>query len=173
MGEPLRVDLDLSPSDEEYKVDEIDSKGREMSDPETVDYELPLATREDPRDSNLDTDFGTLDDLISARPEMSVLYIPELKKNFYIRTLTGLEVDAYRTSITVGKGQNQSVNQRGMRAKLAVIALGNPDGTRMLTDKDIPMVQSWPSRILERIFDRARKFNGLTDEDTDEEKGNS
>jgi len=121
----------------------------------------------------MDSEFGTLDDLNSLRPAMSILHIPEVGKKFYIRSLTGLEVDAYRSSIMVGKGQNVTVNQRGMRAKLVVLALGKPDGTRMLTDKDISVVQTWPSAILERIFDRARKFNGLTDEDTDDDKGNS
>lgn len=126
-----------------------------------------------PENDGLDSEFGTLDDFNAFRPEMSVLYIPEIGKKFYIRSLTGLEVDAYRSSIMVGKGQNITVNQRGMRAKLVVLALGNPDGTRMLGDRDIATVQKWPSSVLERIFDRARKFNGLTDEDTDDEKGNS
>lgn len=135
-----------------------------------------LDTRANPADTHLDASIGSLEDLkslVASRPTMSELYIPELDKKFYIRSLTGQEVDAYRSSIMIGKGQNQTVNQRGMRAKLAVLSLGNPDGSRMLTDRDASMVQAWPSRILERIFDRSRKFNGLTDEDTDEEKGNS
>jgi hypothetical protein len=136
-----------------------------------LDFTLDSSSR--PQDNQLDSEFGSLDELNAIRPEMSVLYIPEVKKNFWIRSLTGLEVDAYRSSITVGKGQNTTVNQRGMRAKLVVLALGKEDGTRMLTDKDIQTVQTWPSAVLERIFDRARKFNGLTDTDTDDEKGNS
>lgn len=126
-----------------------------------------------PADMHLNADFGTLDDLNTVRPQMSELFIPEVGKKFYIRTLTGQEVDAYRTSIMIGRGQNMTVNQRGMRAKLVVLSLGNPDGSRMLTDKDASMVQSWPSSVLERIFDRSRKFNGLTEDDTDDEKGNS
>lgn len=132
-----------------------------------------LEVKESPEDFTIDTEFGTIDELNSLRPEMSTLFIPEVQKKFNIRSLTGLEVDAYRSSIMVGKGNNISVNQRGMRAKLIVLALANPDGSRMLTDKDVRMVQEWPSSVLERIFDRARKFNGLTDEDTDDDKGNS
>lgn len=138
-----------------------------------IEEDINLDTKEQVDVAPLNTEFGSLDDLNSARPEMSVLYIPEVGKKFYIRSLTGLEVDAYRSSIMVGKGQNITVNQRGMRAKLIVLALGNPDGSRMLTDGQTKDVQQWPSSILERIFDRARKFNGLTDEDTDDDKGNS
>lgn len=138
-----------------------------------IEEDINLDTKEQADVAPLNTEFGSLDDLNSIRPEMSVLYIPEVGKKFYIRSLTGLEVDAYRSSIMVGKGQNITVNQRGMRAKLIVLALGNPDGSRMLTDGQTKDVQQWPSAILERIFDRARKFNGLTDEDTDDDKGNS
>jgi hypothetical protein len=140
---------------------------------EFPEQETPLVSAVDPSDLVLDTDFGTLDDLKSSRPTLSELFIPEIGKKYYIRTLTGQEVDAYRTSIMIGKGQNQSVNQRGMRAKLVVLSLGNSDGSRMLSDRDTAMVQTWPSKILERIFDRSRNFNGLAETDTDEEKGNS
>lgn len=145
-----------------------------MSD-STQEPDFVLDTKENPEDLQINStvQYGGLDDLLALRPTLSELYIPEVQKTFYIRTLNGHEVDVYRTSITVGKGQNQTVNQRGMRAKLVVMALGNADGTRMLTDKDTMVVQQWPSKVLERIFDRARKFNGLTDEDTDDEKGNS
>lgn len=116
---------------------------------------------------------GTLEDILAYRPKTSLLYIQELGKNFHIRTLNGDEVDRYRSSLMRGRGQNVTVEQRGMRAKLIVLALGNPDGSRMLTDKDTDKVQEWPAKVMERIFDRARKFNGLTEEDTDDEKGNS
>lgn len=119
-----------------------------------------------------DVEFGTLDDLKASKPGLSVLVIPELKKKFYIRTLNGNEVDRYRSSLTTGKGNNITMVQRGMRAKLVVLALGNPDGSRMLDDKQTTEVQSWPSIVLERIFDRARKWNGLVETDTDD-AGNS
>lgn len=145
-----------------------------MSD-STVTDDAELDSRTNPADLQISTvvEYGSLDDLKSLRPTVSELFIPEIGKTFYIRTMNGNEVDTYRTSITSGKGANITVNQRGMRAKLIVLALGNADGTRMLTDKDVSTVQEWPSKVLERMFDRARKFNGLTEEDTDDEKGNS
>ena len=180
---PLRVDGGHYPVDVDATVSTgyvtyqsfVASEGREMRDDilQSNDPDVPLDSTVNPEDYHLDAEFGTLDDLNKVRPVMSALFIPEVNKRFWIRTLTGQEVDTYRSSITVGKGANTSVNQRGMRAKLVVLSLGNPDGSRMLTDKDVQMVQGWPSAILEQIFDRSRKFNKLTEEDTDEEKGNS
>lgn len=121
----------------------------------------------------LETTFATEDDLFASRPRFDVLYIPELERNVRIRYMTGKEVDAYRQSVTIGTGQNMTINQKGMRAKLAVLALANADGSRMFKDTDIHRVGTWESMVLERIFDRARKINGLTNDDTDTEEGNS
>lgn len=121
----------------------------------------------------LDAAFATPDDFFNVAPPLSELWIPEMGRKVYIRFLNGKEVDAYRQSITVGRGQNITIDQRGMRAKLAVLALANSDASRMFADKDAGRVATWPAIVLERIFDRARKINGMTDEDTDDEKGKS
>lgn len=121
----------------------------------------------------LDAAFAIPEDFFSVAPPLNELWIPEMGRKVHIRFLTGREVDAYRQSIIVGKGQNITVNQRGMRAKLAVLALAKPDGSRMFADTDVHRVATWPGIILERIFDRARKINGLTEENTDDEQGNS
>lgn len=121
----------------------------------------------------MDTGFATEEDFFSTVSPIDVLYVPELKRNVRIRRATGKEIDAYRQSITIGTGQNLSVNQRGMRAKLAVLTLANADGSRMFADTDIHRLGQWSAIVLERIFDRARKVNGLTETDTDAEEGKS
>lgn len=121
-------------------------------------------------DAPLDADFATPDDFFNVAPPLDELWAPELGRKVRLRILSGKEADAYRASIIIGRGQNISVDQRGMRAKLAVLALANPDGSRMFKDADVPKVMTWPSVLLERIFDRARKINGLTERDTDDEK---
>lgn len=123
-------------------------------------------------DEHLDADFVVPSDFMNFHPEVESFYVKELGKKVRLRVLTGREVDAYRTGITVGKGQNVSVNLKGMRAKLAVLALANADGSRMFEDRDVNTVLGWPSMVLERIFDRARSMNGLTDNATDTEQGN-
>lgn len=140
------------------------------------DQDLEMHLAEDPNDLSLsvsEATLGTLEDLKMFQPTVSEILIPEINKKFFIRTLDGREVDAYRASLITGKGANQTVNQRGMRSKLIILSLSDQHGNRLLSDNDAAMVQKWPARILERLFDRSRKFNGISDQDTDDEKGNS
>lgn len=141
---------------------------RVLDDEAAVAYDVADDQIEHNGDVPLDTSSGTADDLFSVKPPLDKLYIPEVGKHFFVRVCDAREIDVYRRSITVGKGTNTSLNQMGMRAKLAVLALANPDGSRMFADGDVGRLQKLPAIVLERIFDRARKINGLTDEDTDE-----
>lgn len=121
----------------------------------------------------LDAEYATPDDLFSTvAPKVEEIWVPELGKKVRIRAITGKERDAYEQSMTVGRGANQSVNMRNARAKLAALAIANPDGTRMFKDVDAGRLGDLPALALERIFDRARKMGGLTNEDMDELTGN-
>lgn len=138
----------------------------------------PVLFGDDPEDKSpvvleSEVDFVTLEELASAKPGLKILVIPEIHGKVRIRTLNGAEVDRYRSSITTGKGPNQTLNQRGMRAKLVVLSLANEDGSRMLQDNEANKLQQWPSIVLERIFDASRKWNGLTETDSDTDSGNS
>lgn len=117
--------------------------------------------------------FASLSDFVASDLKLDVFYIKEIGKSVRLRYLTAAEVDRYRQSLIVGKGNNIQINQRGARAKLAVLALANEDGTRLLADRDIPEVMKWHSIILERISDRVKAKNGITDDDMGvDESGN-
>jgi hypothetical protein len=109
--------------------------------------------------------FASAADFSSSVLELDTFYIKEIGKHVRLRYLTAGEVDRYRQSLIVGRGNNIQINQRGSRAKLAVMALANEDGTRLFQDRDIPEVMKWHSVILERISDRVKAKNGITDED--------
>ena len=150
--------------------------------PRTTGEETPITydagAPETPLRSDLDGspfDVGDADpaDFTSIKPTVSKLYIPEMGKNVYVRMLDGRERDAYEASIITGKGQNKDVNMRGARARLAALCLAYPDGRRMFADDQVKDLNAMPAPVLERIFDRARKFNALTGEDTDAAEGNS
>jgi hypothetical protein len=116
------------------------------------------------RDSLSPLDIASEADLFAAKLVAEPLYVAELGKSVLLRYMDGFEVDRYRKWITTGKGANMSVNIQGMRAKLAVFAIAKPDGSRMFADADVHRIMNWPSIILERITDKARKMNGLTED---------
>lgn len=109
--------------------------------------------------------FASVADFASSALQLDTFYIKEINKYVRLRYLTASEVDRYRQSLIIGKGNNIQINQKGARAKLAVMALANEDGTRLFSDRDIPEVMKWHSIILERIADRVKAKNGITDED--------
>ncbi len=113
----------------------------------------------------LDTAFAVPDDFFKVDLAVDHFYIPEMQRKVRLRYLTAKEVDAYRQSLIIGRGNNIQINQRGARAKLAVMALANEDGSRMFRDADVNQVMRWHSIILERIADRVKSKNGITDED--------
>lgn len=120
----------------------------------------------------LDTAFALPSDFLSFEQKLDVFYVPEMQRNVRLRTLNAREVDSYRQSMLVGRGTNIQVNQRGARAKLAVMAIANEDGSRMFTDKDVNGVMNWPSIVLERLSDRIKKKNGITDDDMGDDAKN-
>lgn len=133
----------------------------------------PVMTRSDPPERfdgpPLVVEYATPDDLFATvETRTEELWIPELGKKVRIRAITGKERDAYEQSMVIGKGKDQTVNMRNARAKLAVLALANEDGSRMFSDADAGRLGNLPAIALERIFDRARKLGGLTDQDLDE-----
>ena len=82
-----------------------------------------------------------------------------------IRGLTGKERDRYETSITTGKGRDQTINARNARAKLLVMAIIDGEGKRMFSEEDINALGNKSASALERLFDVARKLSGLTVQD--------
>ncbi len=104
-------------------------------------------------------------DFASGAVGCDLFYVKEMKKHVRLRYLNAAEVDRYRQSLIIGKGNNIQINQKGARAKLASMALAREDGSRMFADRDIPEMMKWQSIILERIADRVKRLNGITDED--------
>jgi hypothetical protein len=125
---------------------------------EEVDTGIPAMA------SEKDT-FASIADFTSTLPTLDVFYVKEMNKSVRLRYLTAAEVDRYRQSLIVGKGNNMQINQKGARAKLVVMALANEDGTRMLADINVSELMKWPSILLERISDRIKVKNGIMDDD--------
>lgn len=100
--------------------------------------------------------------------------IPELEQPgggqvwYRVRGLTGKERDRYETSITVGKGRDQTINMRNARAKLVVHCVVDEAGKRVFSDEDVAWLGDRSAQALERLFDVARRLSGLTQTDVEE-----
>jgi hypothetical protein len=99
--------------------------------------------------------------------------VPEWGGSVRIKTLTGAERDEWEQSVTVGKGRNREVAIANLRAKLLVIVIVDENGKAVFDYSDIQALGKKSAKALERVFDAARKLNGLTDEDVEELAKNS
>jgi hypothetical protein len=89
--------------------------------------------------------------------------IPEWEGSVFIRELTGNERDEYELSI-VDPETNQ-VNKAGMRAILVVMTLVDEEGNKLFTLDDVDQVGALSSSALSKIFNKAAKLCGITEED--------
>lgn len=149
---------------EYQKEDNVSVSAYEASDPQPlrVTNGIPM-----------DSEYATVDDLFAeTKPYVEEVWLPRKKKKVYVRSISAKERDAYEQSLVLGKGQNASINMRNARAKLAVLALANSDGTRMLKDADAGRLGDLDAIDIQAVFDRARKVNGFSEEDMIELTGN-
>jgi hypothetical protein len=96
--------------------------------------------------------------------------VPEWGGDVYVYTMTGEERDAWEVSIMDGKGKTSFLN---IRAKLCARAIRDENGHRLFTDKEIDMLGRKSGQALDRIFDVAKKLNGIGKEEIKELEKNS
>jgi hypothetical protein len=81
-----------------------------------------------------------------------------------LKMMTGTERDAYESSIF----KQGKANFANIRAKLLARCLVDDKGNRMFKDIDIEALGAKSSRVLDLLFDRAQKLNGLGIKDKEE-----
>jgi len=94
--------------------------------------------------------------------------VPEWGGTVRLRTLTGSERDAFEGSILVQNGNSRRLNLKNARAKLLVLSLVDEDGKRLYAETDVAKLGKKSAKVLDRLFDKAQKLSGLTDEDVEE-----
>lgn len=99
--------------------------------------------------------------------------VPEWGGLVRVRTMTGVERDAFEQAIMEGRGDDRTVNLRNIRAKLAALTITNGDGVLMFGDAEVHALGRKSALALDRIFGVAQRLNGLTGEDVDELAKNS
>lgn len=97
-----------------------------------------------------------------------LLEVPEWKGTVRVRGLTGRERDAYEASLLDQRGRSTKANLQNARTKLVVLAVHNPDGSRMFNESQISELSSKSAAALDRIWQKARDLSGMSDEDIEE-----
>jgi len=104
---------------------------------------------------------------IIARDDLAIedIETPEWSGIVRLRTLTGTERDAYEASIFKPGGKSDYNN---LRAKLLVKCIVDDKGKRVFKDNEIDLLGNKSASVLDRLFARAQKLNGMGAKDAEE-----
>lgn len=94
--------------------------------------------------------------------------VPEWGGEVRVRMLTGSERDAFEASTIIRRGKRVDLNMTNVRARLVALTVVDEAGGRVFSDADVAELAKKSSAALNRVFEAARKLNGLTEEATAE-----
>jgi hypothetical protein len=86
--------------------------------------------------------------------------VPEWGGEVLVKTMSGTERDAYEVSLATGDKPGLP-NLVDVRARLLVFTLVNEDGSRIFTLDEIGVLGAKSAAALDRLFDAARRLNGI------------
>jgi hypothetical protein len=120
---------------------------------------MPLLTREQ---------ILAADDL-----KRETIAVPEWGGDVIVKSLTGVERDAFEDSVVKQRGKSRELNLRNARARLVSLSLIDEAGNRLFTDADVELLGKKSAAALDRVFSAAQRLSGLTENDIDELAKNS
>ncbi len=111
------------------------------------------------------------EDLLAAvEPPRETVDVPELRRSFTLRGMTGEERDAFELSLTAqtANGRRRVPDPKNYRAKLLVFSIIDPDsGERMFADSDVAALGRVRADVLSRLSDVAQRLSGLRPDDVE------
>lgn len=113
---------------------------------------------------------------ILAAPDIQeeLVPVPEWGGEVMVRGLSGTERDAYEAmTVRVDKDGKRRWDFANLRARLVAMAIVGEDGRRMFSDGEVAELGAKSAGALDRVFQRALKLSGLTNEDIEELAKNS
>ena len=106
------------------------------------------------------------DDLSRKRVE-----VPEWGGDVYVRTMSGVERDAFENDATARRAAER-YDTDGLMALLVVQTVCDEDGKSLFTKDDIPALNTKSCKVIGRLFTIALKMNDLRQKDIEELAGN-
>jgi hypothetical protein len=104
---------------------------------------------------------------------------PEWGGHVHVRSLSGEELDQWeveqyeRSRLEKEEGQDKQAMLRNLRARLVSRCACDESGRPLFSPEQASALGQKNGRALKRVFDAARKLNGMTPEDEQELLGNS
>lgn len=94
--------------------------------------------------------------------------IPEWNGTVYVKSMSGVERDAFEATIVSQRGKDPKVNMANIRAKLTAQTCCDKDGKLLFSASDIVTLGKKNASALQRIFNVAQRLSGISAKDVDE-----
>ncbi len=88
----------------------------------------------------------------------------------YVSVMSGTDRDAFEASVV---GDGKSRNMENFRSRVCARCIVDDKGKRLFADKDVVALGRKSGVALDRVWDKARKLNRMTEADMEELAGNS
>jgi hypothetical protein len=90
-----------------------------------------------------------------------------------VQSLTGVERDQWEAACQEEKGGEKKFTTDKLREKLLAFCLVDQDGAKLFSEGDIALLAEKNAAALTRLFDVARKLNGIGAQDVEDLTKNS
>ena len=87
----------------------------------------------------------------------------------HVRTMTGLERDAFETVYL----ESKAAGRPNIRGAMAAFTLIDDEGKRVFTDADAHALGNLPAAELDRVFEIGQRLNKMSEADVADLEGNS
>lgn len=128
--------------------------------------------------SNDDMDLLTGDEILNANDmAYEVVSVPEWSNGrtdkVRVKALTASERDDFESAMIVGKGKNQHVSTKDIRAHLVSRTVVDKNGVTVFSKRQIEALGKKSAAAMDRVYEVAARLSKITQEDVEELAGNS
>jgi len=92
---------------------------------------------------------------------------PEWGGDVLVRSMRGVERDAFESSLFTGEGESRKFTATNVRAKLLVRSLVNEAGELLFNEADLSALGDRNAAPLDRLYDVAQRLSGISKTDLD------
>ena len=112
----------------------------------------------------------TLSEILNAEDDkLHCVTVPEWGGDVYIKVISGTQRDAYENHLLKCMKGDRLVENRGLKIALLRLALCDQQGKLLIqTDKDAKALGDKAAPVLQRLFEKSQRINGLGDEAVDD-----